>query len=116
MAGPSILGLRMKASPICFPGPAATRLVVGSGFPARDFTEYTARRSPTPRSADIPVRQTRCEDLADKNVRARVSGRCWVYWVERNPTGEIATTVAVGQAAIREDRARKGRQQTFDRS
>ena len=53
---------------------------------------------------------------ADKNVRARVSGRCWVYWVERNPMGEIATTVAVGQAAIHEGRARKGRQQTFDRS
>lgn len=46
----------------------------------------------------------------------RVSGRCWVYWVERNPMGEIATTVAVGQAAIHEGRARKGRQQTFDRS
>jgi unsaturated chondroitin disaccharide hydrolase len=60
----------MKASLICLVGSAATRLVVGRGLPARDFTEYTARRSPTPKSADIPVRQTRCEDLADKNVRA----------------------------------------------
>src|ERR1039458_9901070 len=70
MAGPSILGLRMKASPIWLVGSAATRLVVGRGLPATDISEYTGRPSHTPRSADIPVRQTRCEDLADKNVRA----------------------------------------------
>jgi hypothetical protein len=72
---PSFLGLRMKAFPICLVETAATRLVAGRGLPATDFTEYTAWPNPTTRSADILVRQTGCEDLADKNVRARAPER-----------------------------------------